>query len=367
MEYLILYPEDPSDRRDRSRIERALGASREALSSYGGGSEIRTGGELSERLEMRGGLKHRRLLFVISLDETGMNPVMYEFMHLLRKHPGCLEGSAAAVLTEGPGELYTKAASREAAFTLNACGAWLIGRPLCEATGSLKNQVNAAAAMGCTPEEAFVRGAADLSERLSRFDPPLTAHPKILCLHTCNPATSNTFCLWQKIRKRLEPSCEVREISLRGGSVHDCAGCSFATCMYFSKNESCYYGGPVVDEVYPALSWCDALILLCPNYNDAIGAGLTATINRLTSLFRRRPFFDKQLYAVVVSGYSGGDLVARQLIGSLGMNKSFMVPPGFVLYLTAGEPREAASIPGIGEMADAFASNLLERLNHKSC
>ena len=39
------------------------------------------------------------------------------------------------------------------------------------------------------------------------------------------------------------------------------------------------------EEVYPAVREADALVLLCPNYNDALSANLTAFINRLTALF----------------------------------------------------------------------------------
>lgn len=56
--------------------------------------------------------------------------------------------------------------------------------------------------------------------------------------------------------------------------------------------------------------------MLCPNYNDALSANLTAFINRLTSLFRTTRFYDKALFAVVVSGYSGSDIVAEQLIAA---------------------------------------------------
>ena len=54
--------------------------------------------------------------------------------------------------------------------------------------------------------------------------------------------------------------------------------------------------------------------MLCPNYNDALSANLTAFVNRLTALFRQTRFYDKALFAIVVSGYSGGDILARQLI-----------------------------------------------------
>ena len=100
--------------------------------------------------------------------------------------------------------------------------------------------------------------------------------------------------------------CKITEISLRNGTVHDCSGCPFKMCMHFSEKSSCYYGGVIVEQVYPAIEACDAVVLLCPNYNDALSANLTAFINRLTALFRKNQFYEKSIFALVVSGYSGG-------------------------------------------------------------
>ena len=103
-------------------------------------------------------------------------------------------------------------------------------------------------------------------------------------------------------------------------------------------------------EVYPAVRRADGVVMLCPNYNDALSANLTAFINRLTALFRQTRFYDKALFALVVSGYSGSDLVARQLISAMNMNKSFYVPGRFALLETANDPGEAMGLPesGIG-------------------
>ena len=116
------------------------------------------------------------------------------------------------------------------------------------------------------------------------------------------------------------------------------------------------------EEVYPAVRRCDGLVMLCPNYNDALSANLTACINRLTALFRQTRFYDKALFAVVVSGYSGGDIVARQLISALNMNKSFYLPGRFALMETANDPGEALKLPGIQKRLDAFAQNIRDTL-----
>ena len=98
--------------------------------------------------------------------------------------------------------------------------------------------------------------------------------------------------------------------------------------------------------------------MLCPNYNDALSANLTAFINRLTALFRQTRFYDKALFALVVSGYSGGDILARQLIAAMNMNKSFYLPGRFALMETANNPGEALALAGIEERLDRFGENI---------
>ncbi len=105
----------------------------------------------------------------------------------------------------------------------------------------------------------------------------------------------------------------------------------------------------------------DGVVMLCPNYNDALSANLTAFINRLTALFRQTRFYDKALFALVVSGYSGSDLVARQLISAMNMNKSFYVPGRFALLETANDPgggHGAARSPGsVGPVRGSYAGS----------
>ena len=103
-------------------------------------------------------------------------------------------------------------------------------------------------------------------------------------------------------------------------------------------------------------------MLLAPNYNDALSANITAFINRLTALFRQTRFYDKAVFALVVSGYSGSDIVARQIIAALNMNKSFYLPAHFAMLETANNPGEADILPDIGERLDRFADNILNTL-----
>ncbi len=128
--------------------------------------------------------------------------------------------------------------------------------------------------------------------------------------------------------------------------------------MHFGQQGGCFYGGPMVEEVFPAVRDCDTLVMLCANYNDALAANLTAFVNRLTALFRQNRFYDKRLYGLIVSGYSGGDLIARQLISGLNMNKSFYLPPRFCMLETANEKGSLVRLAGIAGRSAAFGKKM---------
>ncbi len=102
-------------------------------------------------------------------------------------------------------------------------------------------------------------------------------------------------------------------------------------------------------------------MLLCPNYNDSLSANLTAFINRLTALFRKdfATFATKKFYALIVSGYSGGDIVAEQVIDALNCNKNFMLPSNFALIETANAPKSILQCADIEAKAAEMAEKLL--------
>jgi len=118
----------------------------------------------------------------------------------------------------------------------------------------------------------------------------------------------------------------------------------------------------MVEEILPAIESSDAVVWICPNYNDSISANLMAVINRLTALYRKTKFFDKSVFGIIVSGNSGSDSVAKQLIGSLNINKSFRLPPYFALMATANDPGSIRKVPGIEEKARIFAENLIKEI-----
>ena len=237
-----------------------------------------------------------------------------------------------------------------------------MGRPLVEGTGSLANFQVQANNLGVDLMGAYRHAAQELAERVEGFVFPKKERPEVLTLHASSHHTSNTMDLWSQVREKLEERCAIREIGLRNGTLSDCSGCPYTMCLHFGEQGGCFYGGVMQDEVYPAVRSADALVLLCPNYNDALSANLTAFINRLTALFRQTRFYDKAVFAIVVSGYSGGDMVARQIIAAMNMNKSFYLPQNFSMIKTANSPGQALALPGIQERLALFGQNILDTL-----
>ena len=306
-------------------------------------------------------LHGKRILFAVSLDDAGQNEGLYRLLGQLRRDRTLLSGSAAGILVDG-GDLYTKSTARELALAVNQSDCTLVGKTLVEGTSDLRNFTVQAKNALCGLEDAYRLAAVDLVRRIVAFSPPKHRRPKVTVLHASSHRTSSTMALWKYVRPQLEDCCEFTEIGLRNGTMEDCAGCPYTMCLHFGEKGDCFYGGVMVREVYPAVRDADAVVLLCPNYNDALSANLTAAINRLTALYRTTPFTDKAVYALVVSGYSGSDIIASQTISAMCMNKGFYMPAGACLMETANSAGEVLALPGIHDRLDAFASRLRKQL-----
>ena len=310
--------------------------------------------------------ENRRILFAVSLNGGGINHEFSDLLFFLRTHPGILRGCVGGILVDCDSDLYTKAAGRDLVLAASMAGCTFPGRCLVEITGSLRNFVIQAKNAACSLEEAYCLAASDLANRILTFSPPKHERPNLLVLHASSRRTSNTMDLWNRVREQLVPVCDVTEIGLRNGTLEDCAGCPYTTCLHFGEKEDCFYGGVMVQEVYPAIRAADAVVLLCPNYNDALSANLTAAINRLTALYRTSPFTDTAVFAIVVSGYSGGDIVASQVVSAMNMNKSFWLPAEFCMLETANDAGTAIRLPGIEDRLEGFAQNILGHLSAKA-
>lgn len=307
-------------------------------------------------------LRGRKVVFAAALDDLGPGEDFCRLLRTLRAAEDGMEGSSAVLLIDGAGEGDTKAAARALVLAANGAGCVFPGKPLVEGTGSLHNLDVLSRNLGLSRAETYRETARTLLRRLAGFSRPKPERARVLMLHASDHATSNTLALGGELRGRLEPDITFEEQSLRNGAVFDCRGCSYTVCSHYAKSQSCFYGGSIVEEVYPALMRAGALLLLLPNYNDSVSANIMAFINRLTSLQLFHDLGEKYLFAVVVSGYSGGDLVAQQALGALCLNKGFLLPPRFCLMETANDPGAALAAPGVEKRLDDFAGRIREAL-----
>lgn len=300
----------------------------------------------------------QHLLFTVGMDAFGPNEEFYGLLRWLRQHVDALTGCVAGLVVDGGGELYTKQAAQTLVMAANLAGCAFLGKPLVEGTGSLYNQHILAAKLGLSWEETYCQRIRELAERVAEFTLPAFQRPRLLMVHASDNLRSNTVWMGRQILHQLPREFSIKEVSLQNGAIKDCRGCSYTSCLHFAKHNTCFYGGAISEEVLPAISACDAMLFLCPNYNDAVSANIMALFNRMTNLLLQHGLYDKHLFGIVVSGYSGSDLVAQQLLGTMCFNKTAILPPRFCLMQTAHDPGSAQKMAGIDDRLRRFAVHI---------
>ncbi len=298
--------------------------------------------------------KDRKILVIAELNDLGYD---IDLLNWLTKHhnKSFFEGSIGGVIVCSTSDYYTKSMAQDLILHMNRMGLGFVGHSVLEIVKNYKNFETWQKTMNCSLEEIAIGHGRQLVERIINHQfKPLNS---ILALHSSSYKTSNTLGLWHLVKSHLE-SCEVNEIHIENGTVVDCKGCPFQTCMHFGKHNSCFYGGVMVEEVLPAIEAADIIVWVCPNYNDSVSANMLAVINRLTVLYRQISFHDKVCFTVVVSGNSGSDSVTKQLIGALNINKGFQLPPYFSIMATANDPLKVLELPHIEDKATFMAKNI---------
>ncbi len=307
-------------------------------------------------------LRNKKILFSVQLNEAGFCTEMDKFLcKLWSKDKDSLVGSSAVIVIHCSNELFTKTYAQNVILHANMLGCSFMGRPLVEATASLSNFLVLQKTISKPLDQVCITLCEDLGARFRLFNPKLIDHPKIAVLHSSNFKTSNTMMLWKMVEEQLE-GYNISRHHIENGAVKDCIGCSFTTCLHYGQQKSCFYGGIMIEEIYPAILSSDALIFLCPNYNDNLSANISAVINRLTALYRTTKFYEKTVFSVIVSGNSGSDALAKQLISGLNINKTFRLPPYFFISATANDTGTVLKIDGIEEKARAFAENIKKEI-----
>ena len=367
--YIIKFAASPSAGRLEHVLDRAVSSLDIPVVT-----EYITSTEQFSDLADKGKLQNSRLIFAVETDISGINPEACKLLRYLRLksiYPAApcgdlpdtenliLSGAAGGIIVDGQCDLFTKDLGRRLAFTANLAGCNFPGKPLSEATSDLRNFRVLAGIWQTDCYEAYVRSCTLLLQKVLNFRLPVQDHPSILAVHASNRRTSNSLALWEMTSAHLAGKADIEVISIRNGQLWDCRGCKYEECLHFGEKGDCFYGGVMVEKVYPAIVRSDVLVLICPNYNDSVSANMMAFINRLTAVFRARDFSRKRVYAVIVSGYSGGDIVAQQIIGAINMNKNLILPGNFALMTTANDPGEALELPGIKAQTAAFARRIL--------
>ncbi|WP_302370692.1 flavodoxin family protein [Acidaminococcus massiliensis] len=324
---------------------------------------VGTAAEFARLFPEEGPRGPQRLLFVVNLARGGMSLGFAKLIAYVSQHRHCLENCVGSVVVDGAEELFTKKAGREMIFLANRSGCSFPGAPLVEATGSLYNFNIQAKLQGVDNLEAYENAVERLVRQLLAFQGapvPEGRKHRIALFHASSRKTSNTLLLWSLVRRAMGSRALVREVNLRNGTVVDCRGCSYEACLHFGEQGDCFYGGVMVEEGYPAIRESDTLVFCCPNYNDAVSANIMAFFNRMTALYRKDflEFAKKRVFALVVSGYSGGDIVAEQIIDALNCNKRFLLPPHFALMETANDPGSILLNEGVEQRAQEMAERI---------
>lgn len=321
--------------------------------------------EIIEDLSNDLDLSFKRIIFALELDDVLCDlEMLIFFKKLLAKSNAPLSGSVASLIVSSFSELGTKNAAQDIIFLANTIGCTFMGHPLVEATGSLKNLLKWQNVLNMSLYEILLNRCENLGKRLLDFKKASFKKPNITVLYSTPNNQSNTLALWNMVKSNLPSDLFIKEFMIENGDVLDCKGCPYKLCVHYGKQNSCFYGGTMIHDIIPAIETSDILIWLCPNYNDAIAANLTAVINRLTVLYNKMNFYNKAMFGIVVSGNSGSDSVGKQLIGALNLNKGFLLPPYSILSATANDPKSIHEYENIDILAKSFAKNIMSIVNH---
>ncbi len=300
------------------------------------------------------------LIIAVDLDLLGENrQLSKELSRAFAVNDNRFNGLKIGLITVSDSIYFTKQYARRLAFLLNQRGAYLCGHSLFEVVAGYKNFA--------TWQKTYQLPLSEVCRlRFIEFYHHLLknksyARKKLLALHASERAKSNTYALWRMVYANLMADFEIQELHIENGEIVDCKGCNYNTCLHFASQNSCYYGGQITAEILPAIEHADIIVWICPNYNDAVSAMHTALINRLTVLYRRVDLSTKQCYGIVVSGNSGSDIVAEQLIGALNFNKGFMLPANAFLFETANDAGTVVKLANINDKARRFADNIIKQ------
>lgn len=308
-------------------------------------------------------LKSKKIVFAIELPITGQSSNLNDIFLNLFKDKESLENSEAIILIHSSSILNTRSCCQSIIFNSNLLGCRFVGRPIVEATKDLSNVLPLQKIYKKDLKCILLDQCKDLSKRFINYNKENIKEPTLLVVHSANKNKSNTYALWNKVKNNIS-NIDIDEINLWNKSIKDCIGCSYSICKSKGMNESCIYDDIITKELYPKIIEADGLLLISPNYNDMLEANIIATINRLTAIFRKHKFYNKKVFSIIVSGHSGIEALAKQIISSININKTFQLPPYFSLYAQASEPGSINKVKDIEKLAESFAKNIEKEIRN---
>ena len=307
-----------------------------------------------------------RILFAVPLGTSGINLELYRLIRFLREHPDFLNGFVGGLLVDSENDLYSKSAAKDLVFAANCAGCAFVGRPLVEGTRTLSNYTIVSNNLGTDLMGGIPRERGGAGQRSTGNGLRQEKMSESIGIARVKPQDL------QHLRD-LEPG---ERTAPGDGDPGDRASKRYAfptvpdaltrcVCIFGEKG-SCF------------LRWSDGRGCLSGGprggcHRDALSKLQRCAVGKSDCVHQPPDFavpddavfMTKRCFAVVVSGYSGSDIVAEQLIAALNMNKTFYLPGHFAMMETANNAGAAMQLPGIEERMNAFAERIRETLLYR--
>ncbi len=305
-------------------------------------------------------LTGKTLLLASGVNGIGNDRPMMDFLCAQKQLPTAFRDTTVACFVESETLRFTREAGIRYLYLTNRMGAHLPGRSLVEASQDLENLDALSDALGATSEKILTGQLEGARKRL------LTPHekkerPRLSVWTIGREGVSATRAVWDQVAQHLQ-GVDYDLLSFGNQNIRDCRGCAYEICKKMGEQTRCIYDDYVVESLYPSIEACDALLILAPNYNDMLPANIVSAINRMTALFRKRKFYDKRLFSIIVAGHTGAELLSRQLISALHVNKTFALPPCFSFEVRAHNVASVEGNPTLPSRAKLFAEHIQANL-----
>lgn len=311
-----------------------------------------------------------RLMIAFSVGQEGFNLAYLKFLALLRSGAVSLKNSVAGMVLDAVSPLYGKQAVSQLAFALTESGCALLGNPAVEAIGDLSHFPKVTAQEQGDllpyldpqdPMKDYILSVAILAQRILgpgfRGRSQLSDSPELPKVTAVLPLPQKDLVqgtsaleLWEEVYERIYPHVQCKEIS-------------FPLLGHSQNPDPLLYQGAVLPPHIQALAEADALLLVCPNVQNALPWCQLALMQQLKPYFQQCQFEDKALFSLVASSYSSADMLIHQLISTLCLEYGFYLPQHFCLHTTATQALEAITQEGIEDRLDHFAHGMLQLLN----